>query len=108
MSNVISATLREDTTQLSDTLKRRAQSIIEDKSIDAEIRAIIRYGLEANDAWLGDLVSSVDAGERIINNLNVRSSEEKVQALTDLICQAGDEAPAALLFARPQCCSCRL
>ena len=40
----------------SDTLKRRAQSVINDKSIDAETRAIIRYGLEINDPCLGDLV----------------------------------------------------
>ena len=97
MSNVNNATLREETTQLSDAIKRRAQSIIDDKSIDAETRAIIRYGLEINDPWLADLVSSVDAGESIINNLYVRSSEEKVQALTDLICRAGDEPSAALL-----------
>ena len=97
MSNVNNATLREETTHISDVIKRRAQSIIDDKSIDAETRAIIRYGLEINDPWLGDLVSSVDAGESIINNLYVRSSEEKVQALTDLICRAGDEPSAALL-----------
>lgn len=42
-------------------------------------------------------MSSVDAGESILNNLYVRSSEEKVQALTDLICRAGDEPSAALL-----------
>ena len=97
MSNVNNATLCEETTHISDVIKRRAQSIIDDKSIDAETRAIIRYGLEINDPWLGDLVSSVDAGESIINNLYVRSSEEKVQALTDLICRAGDEPSAALL-----------
>lgn len=97
MSNVNSAILREETTQISDALKRRAQLIIDDKAIDAETRAIIRYGLEIDDPWLGDLVRSVDAGESIVDNLYVRSSEEKVHALTDLICRAGDEPSAALL-----------
>ena len=83
MSNVNSATLCEETTHISNVLKRRAQSIIDDKSIDAETRAIIRYGLEINDPWLPDLVRSVDAGENIINNLYVNSSEEKMEALTE-------------------------
>lgn len=97
MSNLNSARLREETPQISDALKRRAQSIINDKSIDAQTRVIIRYGLEINDPWLPDLVRCVDAGESIIDNLYVHSSEEKIQALTNLICRAGDEPSAALL-----------
>jgi hypothetical protein len=58
---------------------------------------IIRYGLEINDPWLPELVRGVDAGESIIENLYVHSSEEKIEALTDLICRAGDEPSAALL-----------
>jgi hypothetical protein len=42
-------------------------------------------------------VRCVDAGESIIDNLYVDSSEEKIEALTDLICRAGDEPSAALL-----------
>jgi len=42
-------------------------------------------------------VRCVEAGESIIDNLYVHSSEEKVQLLTDLICRAGDEPSAALL-----------
>jgi alkyl hydroperoxide reductase subunit AhpF len=53
---------------LSDALKRRAQSVINNKSIDADTRAVIRYGLETNDPWLGDLVRRVDAGETIIDD----------------------------------------
>jgi len=97
MSNLTSARLREETPHSSDALKRRAQLIINDKSIDAETRVIIRYGLEINDPWLADLVRCVDAGESIIDNLYVHSSEEKIEALTDLICRAGDEPSAALL-----------
>lgn len=97
MSNLSSARLREETPHSSDALKRRAQSIINNKSIDAETRTIIRYGLEIDDPWLPELVRCVDAGESIIDNLYVHSSEEKIEALTALICRAGDEPSAALL-----------
>jgi len=97
MLNLNSARLRDETPHLSDALKRRALSIINDKSIDAQSRVIIRYGLEINDPWLPDLVRSVDAGEKIIDNLYVHSSEEKIEALTEMICRAGDEPSAALL-----------
>ena len=97
MSNLSSARLLEETPHISDALKRRAQSIINDKSIDAQTRVIIRYGLEINDPWLPELVRCVDAGESIIDNLYVHTSEEKIEALTDLICRAGDEPSAALL-----------
>lgn len=85
------------TPHVSDALKRRAQSIINDKSIDAQTRVIVRYGLEINDPWLPELVRCVDAGESIVDNLYVHSSEEKIEVLTDLICRAGDEPSAALL-----------
>jgi hypothetical protein len=97
VSNLNSARLREETPYISDALKRRAQSVINDKSIDAQTRAVIRYGLEINDPWLPDLVRCVDAGESIIENLYVKSSEEKIERLTDLICRAGDEPSVALL-----------
>jgi len=77
MLNLSSAQLREETPHLSEAIKRRAQSIINDKSIDAQTRVIIRYGLEINDPWLPELVRCVDAGESIIDNLYVHSSEEK-------------------------------
>lgn len=83
---------------ISDALKRRAQSVINNKSIDAETRAIISYGLEINDPWLAELVRRADAGETIIDNLYVPpTSEQKVEALVEMICRAGDETSAALL-----------
>jgi hypothetical protein len=97
MTNLSSAGLREETPHLSDALKRRAQSVINDKSIDSQTRALIRYALEINDPWLPELVRCVDAGESITDNLFVHSSEEKIEALTNLICRAGDEPSAALL-----------
>ena len=83
---------------ISDALRRRAQSVINNKSIDAETRAIIRYGLEINDPCLPELVRRVDAGENIIDNLNLSLTiEEKIEALAEIICLAGDRASAALL-----------
>jgi len=83
---------------ISDALKRRAQSVINNESIDAETRAIIRYGLEINDPCLPELVRRADAGETIIDNLNLSPTvEEKIEALAEIICLAGDKASAALL-----------
>lgn len=62
---------------ISDALKRRAQSVINDKSIDAETRLIIRYGLEINDPCLPELVRRVDAGENILDNLNISQNHRR-------------------------------
>ena len=96
-----------ETTQItiSDALRRRAQSVIYDRSIDPQWRSIIRYALEISDPLLPDLVRRADAGEKIIETTEFAqtqesneddSNDEKVQALADIICQAGDEAAAAL------------
>lgn len=115
MANHVSATVREETphvtntpkTNLSNAVKRRAWAVIKDKSIDAESRALIRYGLEINDPWLAELVRWADAGEDVIENLQTgeinedQSGEEKIEALTEMICRAGDEPEtksAALLI----------
>ena len=60
----------ETTTDISNALKRRAQSVINDTSIDPRWRAIVRYGLETNDPWLADLVRRADAGEPIIDTID--------------------------------------
>jgi len=61
-----SATTREAKPHVTNSiLKRRAQSVINDKRIDAGTRAVIRYGLETNDPWLSQLVRRVEAGESI-------------------------------------------
>jgi hypothetical protein len=113
-----------------DALTRRAQSVLNDTSIDAQDRAIIRYALETHDPWLAELVRRADAAETIVDESGflktggndrphtseVESSEDrqadsrerkendsgadKVEALAELICRAGDEAgtkAAALL-----------
>ena len=78
MANHSSATERKESPHLIQStnrtisldLKRRAQSIINNKSIDAGTRAVIRYGLEINDPLLPQLVRRTEAGEIIIDNLN--------------------------------------
>ena len=83
---------------IGDAVRRRAQSVVSDKSIDAETRAIVRYGLEINDPCLPELVRRVDAGETLIDNLHVPPTiEEKIEIMARIICRAGAESAAALL-----------
>ena len=57
-----------ETTQItiSDALRRRAQSVINDRSIDPQWRNIVRYTLEIHDPLLPDLVRRATQGETII------------------------------------------
>jgi len=61
--------------------------------------------LEINDPWLADLVRRADAGEEIVDTTELSptietneddSSEEKIEALAEIICRASDESAAAL------------
>jgi hypothetical protein len=112
MTTHVSATVRETphvnqtsrTNTIINALKRRAQSVLNDSSIDAQSRAIIRYALETNDPWLAELVRCADEGETVIDSAGFlktsSTDEEKIAALAELICRAGDEAgtkSAALL-----------
>ena len=113
MANHSSATVRETphvnrtsrTNTIVNALKQRAQAVLNDRSIDAENRAIIRYALETNDPWLAELVRRADEGETVVDEagcLNIPSTndEEKIAALVEMICRAGDEVEtksAALL-----------
>lgn len=109
MANHGSANVREHTLHskritrtktIMNALTRRAQAILNDKSIDPESRAIIRYALEINDPWLAELVRRADAGEPVVDDRGFEelpepdeddSNEEKIEALTEMICRAGDE-----------------
>ena len=107
MANHSSATVREPhvnrttrTNTILNALKRRAQSVLNDRSIDPQSRAIIRYAMETHDPWLAELVRRADADEPIVDILdfheipatnNGDSNEEKIEALTEMICRAGDE-----------------
>ena len=111
-----SATLREEkphvtqparTNTTTNALRRRAQAVLNDRTIDPQTRVIIRYALEINDPWLGELVRRVDAGEAIVDDDgNIvdtidfsqepeideqDSSEEKIRALAEILCRPGDE-----------------
>jgi len=105
MANHSSASVREHTPHVNRTtrtntiinaLNRRAQAVLNDKSIDPQSRAIIRYALEIDDPWLAELVRRAGAGEAIVDALVFEESREtkdheKIAALTEMICRAGDE-----------------
>ena len=114
MANHSSASMRvetpheTETTQItiSGALRRRAQSVINDRSIDPQWRNIVRYAFEINDPLLPDLVRRATEGERIIETTDCsetpdrdedHSTREKIETLVEIICGAGDE-PAAALF----------
>lgn len=86
-------------------LKQRAQAVINNRSIDTQSRAIIRYALETNDPWLAELVRRAEVGAAIVDTTDfLQTSEtygddssEKIEALAEMICRAGDESAAALL-----------
>lgn len=88
MTTHSSATVRETphvnqtsrTNTIVNALKHRAQAVLNDRSIDAESRAIIRYALETNDPWLADLVRRADAGETVVDSagfLKISSTDEE-------------------------------
>jgi hypothetical protein len=92
---------------LSDAVRRRALSLIKDKGIDASDRDFIRYALATNDVpGLAELVRRADAGEPIVDDADILdaddeiSTEEKLELLARLLCQAGsaiETRSAALL-----------
>jgi hypothetical protein len=141
MSKDTNATTREHTPHenrttrtatIIDALKRRAQAILNDDSIDAQSRAIIHHGLETNDPWLAELVrhsgTEKDVGgtfdfsqtaerdevDSILETDEVHSiletdrvdskpetddedsSRKRIEALAEIICNAGDESAGAL------------
>jgi len=113
MSTHVSATALEETPHetetnqitISDALRRRAQSVINDRRTDPQWRNIVRYALEINDPWLADIVRRASAGEKIIDSLDFtlepdanedELNKEKVEALTEIICRASNESAAAL------------
>ena len=112
MVNHVSASMRvetpheTETTQItvSNALRRRAQAVINDASIDPQWRNIVRYALEIDDPLLPDLVRRAGAGERIIDNSETleidedHSTREKIEALVDIICGVGGAQAAGALF----------
>jgi hypothetical protein len=79
---------------------------LNDRSLDPQVRATVRYALERNDPWLAELVRRADAGESIVETMESSERPEpdenilsrgNIEALTEIICGAGAEAAAALL-----------
>ena len=92
---------------VSDAAKRRAESVINDRTIDPQWRTIIRAALEFNDLSLDELVSRAEAGENIVDTFeSLRTplpNEDdptlaKVEALAEIISRSGDEPTAALFI----------
>jgi len=109
MANHSSATTREHTSHLielqqqSDALKQRTPSLIQDKSINPQSRALTDYALDINGS---ELLRRVEAAETISDDLScgpaeqrteTHSTEAKIEALAEVICSAGEEPSAALL-----------
>src|SRR5690242_14320339 len=60
---------RTRTASLINTLKQRALSVLYDKSVDAQSRAVIRYALETNDPSLAELVRRAEKGEAVADTI---------------------------------------
>ena len=56
---------RTRTASVINALKLRALSVLNDRTLDAQSRAVIRYALETNDPWLAELVRRAEKGEAI-------------------------------------------
>src|SRR5215213_1202219 len=115
MNTHSSAIAHQDTPQetettkitVSDATRRRAESVINDKTIDPQWRTIIRFALELNDPFVGELVSRAEAGENIVDTfeslrtpvpIEDESILRKVEALAEIISRSGDEPTAALFI----------
>ena len=93
------------TATIIDALKRRAQAVLNDESIDARSHAILRDALKTNDPWLAELLRRTDEGESIGDSFDCsktrgsnkdESRDDKIEALAEIICRGGDESAGAL------------
>jgi hypothetical protein len=115
MTTHSSATAHQDTPHetettiitVSDATKRRAESVINDTTIDPQWRTIIRAALELNDPSLAELVSRAEAGENIVDTFESMRTPDaaeddltlgKIEALAEIISRRGDEPTAALFI----------
>jgi hypothetical protein len=92
---------------VSDATKRRAESVINDETIDPQWRTIIRAAMELNDPWLAEFVTRAEAGENIVDTFESMRTPDaaeddstlgKIEALAEIICRSGDEPTAALFI----------
>jgi len=115
MTTHSSATAQEETPHeidtiiitVSDATKRRAESVINNKTVDPQWRTIIRFAMELNDPSLAELVSRAKAGEDIVDTFESMRTPvpvgdasilRKVEALAEVISRSGDEPTAALFI----------
>ena len=71
MTRHSSATPRGKSHTIDANLKRRARLLITNSSIPRQTRSLIQYALEIKDANLAQLVRRVEAGETIIDNVQI-------------------------------------
>lgn len=58
------------TATIVNALAQRAKAVLNDKSIDGQSRAVIRYALETNDPWLAELVRRAESGEIAVDQID--------------------------------------
>lgn len=92
---------------VSDATKRRAESVINDKTIDPQWRTIIRAALELHDPSLAEFLTRAEARENIVDTFESLgpplpneedSTLRRIEALAEMICRGGDEPTAALFM----------
>src|SRR5215212_5114663 len=105
MTTHSSATAHQDTPHetettiitVSDATKCRAESVINDRTIDPQWRTIIRAALELNDPSLAELVSRAEAGENIVDTFESMRTPDaaeddstlgKIEALAEIFLAA--------------------
>ena len=88
------------TNTILNALTRGAQTVLTDRSLDPQSRAIIRSALETNDPWLAKLVRRAATGEssetQIPETNHDYSVGEKIDMLAEIICRGAEDSPAAL------------
>ena len=99
------------TATIINALKLRALAVLNDRSLDSQSRAILRYALETNDPWLARLVRQTEQREGIVDmfassqtaksetqeRIPRTSDEDRIEAVAEMICAGADQSPAALL-----------
>jgi len=104
IDSIATNTLKLNTNR--EDVRRRAWSLLRDKSIDEGSRSLIGYALEIDDPALPELVRRAEAGESVTDNIAAankpedHSTKQKADALAEIICRAHDPGirAAALLL----------
>ena len=95
MTTHSSATVRETphvrlsrTNTIMNALRRRAEAVLNDKTIDQQTRTVLRRAMEIHDPWLARLVRRADERfDRIEQEpeTNDPDSTERIEALVEII-----------------------